>query len=127
MKNGRNQAACVAFGAIMLIQKCGFTIEQAIACTGSCAAYIDAMKWLVASGEFDLLAIVLHGQTDLFWAAKRVRPLVEMEDAYDRLSPQQRITWARKKGPDLLFDEVVAPAAVVAGMPTKATFVERRS
>ena len=30
MKQGRNRAACAAYGAVLLIQKCGFTIEAAI-------------------------------------------------------------------------------------------------
>lgn len=129
MWKGLNRAACAAYGAVLLIQKCGFTIEQAIACTGSNTTYIDAMGWLVADDDQSLLGDVLHGQGDIVYAAKQVRPLVELRTAYGKLSPQQRIQWAEEEGPNILFDEVIVPAADAVGTPTKktTTFVERRA
>jgi hypothetical protein len=126
MRRGLNSAAARAFGAVMLIQRCGFTFEQAILCTGSCAGYINAMRWIVESGDQDLLRRVLHGELDIFYAAKQVRPLIEFEAAYAKLTSEQVVQWAAKKGADFLFDKVVVPAAAMAGMHTKGpTFVER--
>jgi hypothetical protein len=92
MKNGQNQAACHAYGAVLLIATCGFSIEQAIACTTSHTNYVAAMTWILASGDEDLLARVIGGHVDIFDAAKQVRPMVEMKAAYKKLTPEQRIT-----------------------------------
>jgi len=113
-KNGLNQAACHAYGAVLLITRCGFTIEQAIACTGSHTNYIEAMKWVVASGDAMLLDDVLHGYVDIFIAAKRVRPLVELRAAYKKLTPKQRIYWAVDENPNILFNEIIVPASVIS-------------
>jgi len=101
-------------GAVLLIQKCGFTIEAAIACTGSTTGYIDAMKWIMASGDESLLDRVLHGQIDIFKAAERVRPLVEMKTAYAKLTAGQRIKWAAEENPNRVFEEVIVPASALA-------------
>ena len=114
MKQGRNRAACAAYGAVLLIQKCGFTIEAAIACTGSTTGYIDAMKWIMASGDESLLDRVLHGQIDIFMAAERVRPLVELKTAYAKLTAGQRIKWAAEENPNRVFEEVIVPASALA-------------
>jgi hypothetical protein len=82
MKNGLNQAAVHAYGAVLLI-KIGLTTDQAIAATGSSTGYINAMKWIVASGDQDLLDHVLHGQVDVFDAATQVRPIVELKTAFE--------------------------------------------
>jgi hypothetical protein len=92
---------------------CGFTIEQAIACTGSTAQYIDWMKWIMAANDPALLHQVIHGHADIFDAAKQVRPMVEMKAmkaAYKKLTPEQRIAWAAQENLDVVFDQVIAPA-----------------
>jgi len=127
MKHGLNQAAAHAYGAALLMFKAGFTIAQAIACTGSSTDYIDAMKWIMASGDQDLLDRVLHGQRDIFYVATQVRPLVEMRAAYQKLTPKQRIEWAAAENPNRVFDEVIVPASVVSSTNTKVGFVEMRS
>jgi hypothetical protein len=113
IKNGRRQAACAAYGAVLLVQKCGFTNQQAIACTGANHNYIGAMKWIVASGDLGLLHDVLHDRGDIFYAAEQVRPLVEIKNAYAKLTSEQRIQWGVEENPDKLFDDVVFPAAVM--------------
>src|SRR5262245_2103450 len=76
MKNGLNQAACRAFGAVLLVLKCGFTVDHAIACTGSHTNYVVAMKWLLVNRDWDLVEGVLRGRLDLFDVAEQVRPMV---------------------------------------------------
>jgi hypothetical protein len=110
VKNGYNQAACRAYGAVYLVQKCGFSIEAAIACTGSNTNYVIAMKWVVASGDETLLDHVLRNQRDIFWAAEQVRPMVEIKAAYKKLTSEQRIAWAMEENPNRLFDETIIPA-----------------
>jgi hypothetical protein len=113
MKNGLNQAACRAYGAVLLHLKCGFTIDHAIACTGSHTNYVVAMKWIVVSRDQYLLERVLRGRLDLFDMAEQVRPMVELKAAYKKLTPKQRITWAVEEDPNVLFEQVIAPAAAV--------------
>jgi hypothetical protein len=100
MWHGLNRAACQAYGAALLIMKCGFTIEQAIACTGSHTNYIDAMRWIVESDDPALLRRVLYGRADIFDAAAQVRPLIEMRAAFKKLTSEQRIDWAVEENPD---------------------------
>jgi hypothetical protein len=123
LKNGHNQAACRAYGAALLILKCNFTIDQAIACTGSHTNYIVAMKWIMANGDWGVLDRVLRGRLDLFSMAAQVRPMVEIKAAYRKLAPKQRIAWAAEEGAEKLFDEVIGPATVsgFAGEVTNAT------
>jgi len=120
MKNGLNQAACRALGAVLLMHKCNLTIAQAISCTGSCTDYIGSMKWIVAQDDPSLVWDVLHGQIDIFDAAAKVRPQVEMKTAYSKLTPEQRINWAAEANPTVLFDEVIGPAATAAAAKQKA-------
>ena len=112
MKNGRNQAAWRAYGAVRLMQS-GLTIDQAIACTGSHTNYIVAMKWIVANDDQNLLDDVLHGRVDIFDAARQVRPLVEIRALYKKLTPAQRITWAVEENPDRVFEEVIVQASAM--------------
>jgi hypothetical protein len=121
MKNGLNQAACHALGAVLLIRKCGATIDQAIAYTTSNTTYIEAMKWIVANGDMELLGRVLHGRIDIFDAAEKVRPMVEIKAAYKKLTAEQRITWAAEEDPNTLFNEVIVPASVVSESMKPAT------
>ena len=109
MWHGLNRAACQAYGAALLIMKCGFTIEQAIACTGSHTNYIDAMRWIVESDDPALLRRVLYGRADIFDAAAQVRPLIEMRAAFKKLTSEQRIAWAVEENPDLMFEKVIVP------------------
>jgi len=111
MKNGRNQAAWRAYGAALLHTRVGLTIEQAIACTGSHTDYVDAIEWIMASGDQDLLDCVLYGRVGIFDAAEQVRPLVELRTAYKKLTPDQRVAWAVEENPDRLFEQVVVPAS----------------
>ena len=110
VKNGLNHAACRAYGAVLL-HKCGFTIDQAIACTGSHTNYVVAMKWIVVSRNQHLLELVLRGRLDLFEVAEQVRPMAEIKAAYKKLTSEQRITWAAEEDPDRMFEEVIAPAS----------------
>jgi hypothetical protein len=121
MKNGLNQAACHAYGAVLLVLKFGFTIDQAIACTGSHTNYVVAMKWIVVSRNQHLLDHVLRGRLDLFDVAEQVRPMVEIKAAYKKLTPAQRITWAAEEGAEKLFDEVIGPAAKKMDVAKPAT------
>jgi hypothetical protein len=95
----------------VLLHKCGFTIDQAIACTGSHTNYVVAMKWIVVSRNQHLLELVLRGRLDLFEVAEQVRPMAEIKAAYKKLTSEQRITWAAEEDPDRMFEEVIAPAS----------------
>jgi hypothetical protein len=110
VRHGRNQAACHAYGAVLLV-RCGLTIEEAIACTTSSTNYVTAMKSILASGDQHLLDRVLNDQVGIFAAAAQVRPLVEMKTAFAKLSEEQRINWATEEDPNRLFEQVIVPAA----------------
>jgi len=114
IKNRRSLAAWKAYGAVLLIQNCGLTYEQAIAATGSYSNYIAAMRWVLASGDLGLLRRALGGLIRTTRAAELVQPLVQVRAWFKKLTPEQKVLWASENDPEgELFNKVIVPAATM--------------
>jgi hypothetical protein len=69
-------------------------------------------------GDPELLVAVLAGEVPLLPTAARLKPIVKAMRAFGALSHSDRIEFARREGPERLFNEVIIPASAPAPMET---------
>jgi hypothetical protein len=88
------------------------TQAEAAAMFGSNPRYVAAAVVVLMTEDVALLNSVLAGELPLLEAAKMARKRAGLVSAFRSASPQDRIAFAKVVGPDVVFDEVVCPAAV---------------
>jgi hypothetical protein len=92
----------------------GFTVATAAQYTRSNSTAIASMAVLNDYGDSDLLNAVVTGEVPFLPTAARIKPLVKAMKAFDDLSHVDRIEFARREGPETLFNEVIVPASTPA-------------
>jgi NAD(P)H-nitrite reductase large subunit len=81
----------------------------ALSC-GSCIAYVQAALVLLKSENVAMLERVLCGQVPLLVAAKQLKQVAALVDAYRAAAAVDRVAFARAVGPTVLFDDTLVPA-----------------
>jgi hypothetical protein len=110
-KNGRRNAAVRAFtGAQLVRTKIAPTVAAAAERTGTSRAYVEAALAILAAENTSLVADVVNGRVPLLAAAKAVRQLGALVNAYRQASAADRVAFARAVGPTVLFDTSLVPA-----------------
>jgi|AmaraimetFIIA100_FD_contig_71_2614661_length_769_multi_2_in_0_out_0_2 hypothetical protein len=113
VRHGQQAAVVRALTAAKLyIDGAAPSFVAAAAMCGSCPQYVEAAFTLTKSGDAALLRDVVRGETPLLAAAKRVRELVALVDAYHRAKdkPHALARFGQTIGAEILFDSVITPA-----------------
>ena len=110
-RNGTRAAATRAVTAAELLAdgKLPSARVAAVAC-GTCPQYVGAARVLLQSESHELLARVLSGQVPLLAAARRVKTLSALVEAYRKADPATRIEFGRQIGVADLWDGSIVPA-----------------
>jgi hypothetical protein len=77
---------------------------------GSCHAYVQAALILLRSENATILERVLRGQVPLLAAAKQMKRVADLVDAYRTAGAADRVAFAKAIGPTALFDSALVPA-----------------
>jgi hypothetical protein len=86
------------------------SLAVAALCHGSCVAYVRAAVTLLKSENLVLLERVLRGHIPLLAAAKQVKQVAALVDAYRTAGAADRVMFAKLIGPTTLFDSALVPA-----------------
>ena len=81
----------------------------ALSC-GSCVVYVRAAVTLIQSENLVLLERVRRGHIPLLAAAKQVKQVAALVDAYRSAGAADRVMFAKAIGPTTLFDSALVPA-----------------
>jgi hypothetical protein len=81
----------------------------ALSC-GSCVTYVQAAVTLIKAENATMLERALRGQMPLQAAAKQVKQIANLVDAYRTASAADRVAFAKTIGPTTLFDSALVPA-----------------
>jgi hypothetical protein len=85
-------------------------LAVAAVCCGSCVTYVHAAITLLRSENATTLERVLQGQLPLQVAARQVKQLAALVDAYRTAAAADRVAFAKAIGPTVLFDSALVPA-----------------
>jgi hypothetical protein len=85
------------------------TLPKAAAMSGSCPAYVQAALVLIEADNHTLIDQVLTGRLPILAAARQVKQLSKLVDAYRAASASDRIAFGQAIGVTTLFDHSVAP------------------
>jgi len=86
------------------------SLAVAALCHSSCVAYVRAAVTLLKSENLVLLERVLRGHIPLLAAAKQVKQVAALVDAYRTAGAADRVMFAKLIGPTTLFDSALVPA-----------------
>jgi hypothetical protein len=110
-RNGQRAAALRAITAGRLyIAGSAPTLATAAACCGSNVVYLRAALVLLKHDDNVLFNAVLGGMVSILDAAREVRPVVELREAYRAAGYTDRVNWARREGVETIFNDAIAPA-----------------
>jgi|SRR5262245_61615694 len=86
------------------------TIVIAAKSCGSTPSYVAAAIVILRSKDDHALQLVLRGSWSLVETAARLKPRVELIEAFNQASRSDRIALGRTVGVDTVWDSVIAPA-----------------
>jgi hypothetical protein len=85
-------------------------LTAAALCCGSCRPYVKAAIVLLRSENSVMLERVRRGHIPLLAAAKQVKQVAALVDAYRSAGAADRVMFAKAIGPTTLFDSALVPA-----------------
>lgn len=110
MRKGRCAAAVRALTAARLYLDGQVpSLAAAALCCGSCRAYVQAALILIKSENMTLIERVRRGHVPLPTAAKQMKQLADLVNAYRTAGAADRVAFAKTIGPTTLFDSALVP------------------
>jgi hypothetical protein len=83
------------------------SMTEAAEMVGSHRGYVEAATVLLKAENLTLVNKVLDGEMPLLEAARMVKAMVSLVDAYRRASAAERVQFARTVGTEELFESVI--------------------
>src|SRR5262245_11762840 len=77
---------------------------------GSCVTYVQAALILLRSENVTMLERAVHGQIPLCKAARQIKRVAALVNAYRTAGAADRVVFAKTIGPTTLFDSALVPA-----------------